>query len=74
MKLFDFKFREFRFLSLEKKQEIKNNIQTEKIKRFPILLVGNEFWSGMVDWIKVVLLIENKINLEDLVTTSDKTQ
>lgn len=41
-------------------------IQTEKIKRFPILLVGNEFWSGMVDWIKEVLLIENKINLEDL--------
>ena len=41
-------------------------IQTEKIKRFPILLVGNEFWSGMVNWIKEVLLIENKINLEDL--------
>ena len=41
-------------------------IQTEKIKRFPILLVGNEFWSGMVNWIKEVLLIENKINLGDL--------
>lgn len=30
-------------------------IQTEKIGRFPILLVGSEFWKGMVDWIKDVL-------------------
>ena len=41
-------------------------IQTEKIKRFPILLVGKEFWSGMVGWIKDVLLKDNKINPEDL--------
>ncbi len=41
-------------------------IQTEKIKRFPILLVGKEFWSGIVEWIKNALLKENKINPEDL--------
>ena len=41
-------------------------IQTEKIKQFPILLVGNEYWSGLLDWIKSVLLKEKKIDLDDL--------
>ncbi len=35
-------------------------IQTEKIKKFPILLVGKEYWGGMFDWIKAVLLKEKK--------------
>ena len=41
-------------------------IQTEKIKKFPILLVGKEYWSGLLDWIKVVLLKENKLDPDDL--------
>ena len=41
-------------------------IQTEKIKKFPILLVGKEFWSGLLDWIKFVLSKENKLDLDDL--------
>lgn len=42
-------------------------IQTKKIGRFPILLVGSEFWSGLIDWIKKVLLQENAtISQEDL--------
>ncbi|ADF52066.1 MAG: TIGR00730 family Rossman fold protein [Zunongwangia sp.] len=31
-------------------------IQTHKIDKFPIILVGSEFWSGLVDWIKTTLL------------------
>ena len=31
-------------------------IQTTKIEPFPIILVGSEFWSGLVTWIKEVLL------------------
>jgi len=31
-------------------------IQTKKIERFPIIMVGTEFWSGMFDWVKAVLL------------------
>ena len=31
-------------------------IQTNKIAKFPILLVGSEFWEGMVDWVKTVLV------------------
>jgi uncharacterized protein (TIGR00730 family) len=42
-------------------------IQTKKIGRFPILLVGSEFWSGLIEWIKKVLLQENAtISQEDL--------
>ena len=42
-------------------------IQTQKIGKFPIVLVGTEFWNGMLDWIKKVLLEEHKnISEEDL--------
>ena len=35
-------------------------IQTSKSEKFPIILVGSEFWDGMIDWIKKTLLLENK--------------
>ena len=42
-------------------------IQTKKIVKFPIILVGTHFWSGLIDWIKQVLLTEyNNISPEDL--------
>ena len=42
-------------------------IQTGKIGRFPIVLVGNEYWSGLVDWLKSTMLkVENNISEEDL--------
>jgi uncharacterized protein (TIGR00730 family) len=42
-------------------------IQTEKIGRFPIILVGKKFWAGLVEWIKETLLeAEHNINAEDL--------
>jgi len=42
-------------------------IQTTKIGRFPVILVGREYWSGLIDWIeKVVLAKENNISEEDL--------
>ena len=31
-------------------------IQTHKIEKFPIILVGTEFWSGLMDWVKSTLL------------------
>ena len=31
-------------------------IQTKKIGRFPIILVGRDFWSGIFDWVKEVLI------------------
>jgi uncharacterized protein (TIGR00730 family) len=41
-------------------------IQTHKIGRFPIVLVGTNFWGGLIDWIKSTMLKEAKINEEDL--------
>jgi len=31
-------------------------IQTNKIEKFPIILVGSDFWSGLLDWVKATLL------------------
>jgi uncharacterized protein (TIGR00730 family) len=42
-------------------------IQTKKIGRFPIVLVGRSYWEGLMDWIKDVMLgEEHNINPEDL--------
>ncbi len=42
-------------------------IQTNKIARFPIVLVGKSYWQGLVDWIKSTLLTQlNYIKEEDL--------
>ncbi|MDC0176717.1 TIGR00730 family Rossman fold protein [Polaribacter sp.] len=52
-------------------------IQTKKIGRFPIILVGKKFWGGLLDWIKNTLLEEGTISKKDLnlfrlVDTSDE--
>ena len=42
-------------------------IQTQKIGRFPIVLVGRTFWGGLIDWIEnIVLTKEANINAEDM--------
>lgn len=42
-------------------------IQTKKIGRFPIILVGTQYWSGLFDWIRDVMLNdESNVNAEDL--------
>ena len=42
-------------------------IQTQKIGAFPIVLVGKDYWNGLLDWIKNVMLEkENNISPEDL--------
>jgi len=42
-------------------------IQTKKIGKFPIVLVGKSFWSGLIDWIKETMLAKEKnISTEDL--------
>ena len=42
-------------------------IQTKKIGKFPIILVGSHYWSGLIDWIKNVMIAEEQnANLEDL--------
>lgn len=42
-------------------------IQTEKIGKFPIVLVGSSYWKGLIQWIKDVMLrSEKNINPKDL--------
>ena len=53
-------------------------IQTKKIGKFPIILVGTEFWSGLLDWIKSVMIDKEKnaspedLNLIKIVDTEDQ--
>jgi uncharacterized protein (TIGR00730 family) len=49
-------------------------IQTYKAEKFPIILVGTGFWSGMIEWVKQSLLENNKNISEsdlDLFQTAD---
>ena len=42
-------------------------IQTKKIFKFPIVLVGTKFWTGLIDWIKeVVMEEEHNVSPKDL--------
>ena len=55
------------FGTLDEMFEALTLIQTEKIGRFPIVLVGREYWEGLFDWIREkVLGQEGNINEEDL--------
>jgi hypothetical protein len=53
-------------------------IQTGKIDKFPIILVGKDYWSGLMDWIKSTLVEKFKtvsaqdLDLIDLVDTEDE--
>ena len=41
-------------------------IQTHKIGKFPIILVGSKFWKGLIDWVKETMLSAGNISPEDL--------
>ena len=41
-------------------------IQTGKVKHFPVVLVGTEYWKGLVDWMRQTMVGEGKIRMEDL--------
>jgi uncharacterized protein (TIGR00730 family) len=45
-------------------------IQTRKIKNFPVVLFGSDYWSGLVNWIKSSALSENMIAEKDFALLS----
>ena len=53
-------------------------IQTHKIDKFPLILVGRKFWGGLMEWIKTTLLEENQnispkdLDLVHVVDTEDE--
>ena len=55
------------FGTLDELFEALTLIQTQKINKFPIILVGKEFWQGLMDWVKKMVCEEfQNINPEDL--------
>ena len=55
------------FGTLDEMFEAITLIQTKKIARFPIILVGSSYWSGLLDWIKAVLVEqEQTVSADDL--------
>jgi uncharacterized protein (TIGR00730 family) len=53
------------FGTLDELFEAVTLVQTKKITRFPIVLVGTEYWGGLVDWIRNTMVPSNKISPED---------
>ncbi|MBU1911953.1 MAG: TIGR00730 family Rossman fold protein [Candidatus Omnitrophica bacterium] len=41
-------------------------IQTQRMERFPLVLVGSEYWKGLIDWVKKSMVNTNRISEEDL--------
>ena len=54
------------FGTLDELFEALTLIQTKKIGKFPIVLVGKKYWKGLIDWIKDVMLREKNIEKKDL--------
>jgi hypothetical protein len=55
------------FGTLDELFEALTLIQTKKVAQFPVVLVGTEFWGGLVDWIqKVMLEKENNVSADDM--------
>ena len=65
------------FGTLDELSEALTLIQTHKIGRFPIVLVGSEFWSGLLDWfyntlLKNGLIAEGDLSLFRIVDSADE--
>ena len=54
------------FETLDELFEVLTLIQTGKITKVPVILIGHSFWDGMIDWIKGTMLGEGNINAGDL--------
>ncbi len=54
------------FGTLDEMFEAITLIQTLKIGKFPIVLVGKDYWGGLFDWVRNVMLKEGNISEKDL--------
>jgi len=54
------------FGTLDELFEALTLVQTRKVTRFPVVLVGTEYWGGLIDWLRSSLLDGGKIKPEDL--------
>jgi uncharacterized protein (TIGR00730 family) len=54
------------FGTLDEMFEALTLVQTQKVTRFPVVLVGSAYWQGLLDWLRATSLDEGKINAVDL--------
>jgi uncharacterized protein (TIGR00730 family) len=54
------------FGTLDELFEALTLIQTKKIGRFPIILVGSSYWKGLMEWVNSTMVEEGNISPEDL--------
>jgi uncharacterized protein (TIGR00730 family) len=52
--------------TLDELLQVLTLIQTKKINQVPIILVGSEFWNGLIGWLEQAVLSKKMINQEDL--------
>jgi uncharacterized protein (TIGR00730 family) len=64
------------FGTLDELFEALTLVQTHKVTSFPVVLMGSEFWGGLLDWIKSTLLGTGKIAEQDLdlITVTDDVE
>jgi uncharacterized protein (TIGR00730 family) len=54
------------FGTLDELFEALTLIQTGKIHNFPVILMGHDYWQGLIDWLRQTMLAEGKIAAEDI--------
>jgi uncharacterized protein (TIGR00730 family) len=54
------------FGTLDELFEALTLIQTGKVKRFPVVLYGSDYWSGLLDWVQSRLAVEGMVSDVDL--------
>lgn len=54
------------FGTLDELAEILTLVQTGKTRRIPIILVGQSFWGGLLDWFREILVTEGTISASDM--------
>ena len=54
------------FGTIDELFEALNLMQTQKIKKFPLYLVGSEFWGGLIDWLKDTVIKRGLLYEEEL--------
>jgi uncharacterized protein (TIGR00730 family) len=54
------------FGTLDEMMETLTLIQTDKINRIPLVVVGKKFWTPLLEWFETTLIDEVKINASDM--------
>lgn len=54
------------FGTLDEVFEALNLVQTQKVTRFPVVLVGTAYWQGLLDWLRASPLADGKVNAADI--------